>query len=114
MGNHGAFFLFQVEIKPVYNWFLQKNKQQKDSPLAKLRKDQVMPYVEVNLTTGASKEQKAQLVEGITDLLVNILDKNPSSTQIVIKEIEADSWGISGRSVKTLRAEGKTAHISKT
>jgi 4-oxalocrotonate tautomerase len=72
-----------------------------------------MPYVELNLTTGATKEQKEQLVEGITDLLVKVLDKNPSSTQIVIKEIEPDSWGISGRSVKRLRAEGKTAHISK-
>jgi len=72
-----------------------------------------MPYVELNLTTGATKEQKEQLVEGITDLLVKVLDKNPYSTQIVIKEIEADSWGISGRSVKKLRAEGKTAHISK-
>ncbi|MDA3903028.1 MAG: 4-oxalocrotonate tautomerase family protein [Desulfuromusa sp.] len=72
-----------------------------------------MPYVELNLTKGATKVQKAQLVEGITDLLVNILDKNPSSTQVVIKEIEPDSWGISGRSVKALRKEGKTANISK-
>lgn len=72
-----------------------------------------MPYVELNLTTGATKEQKEQLVEGITDLFVKILDKNPSSIQIVIKEIESDSWGISGRSVKRLRAEGQTAHISK-
>ncbi len=72
-----------------------------------------MPYVEFNLTKGATTEQKAQLVEGVTDLLVKILDKNPSSTQVVIKEIDPDSWGISGRSVKKLRAEGKTANISK-
>ncbi|MDX2478864.1 MAG: 4-oxalocrotonate tautomerase family protein [Desulfuromusa sp.] len=72
-----------------------------------------MPYVELNLTKGSTKEQKAQLVEGITDLLVKILDKNPSSTQVVIKEIETDNWGISGRSVKALRKEGKTANISK-
>ena len=73
-----------------------------------------MPYVELNLTIGATKEQKAQLVEGITDLLVKVLDKNPSSTQVVIKEIDPDSWGISGRSVKRLREEGTTAHISKS
>ena len=72
-----------------------------------------MPYVQVNITKGASNEQKAQLVEGITDLLVKILDKNPASTQVVIKEIETDSWGIAGRSVKALRAEGKTNAISK-
>lgn len=73
-----------------------------------------MPYVEVNITKGATNEQKAQLVEGITDLMVKILDKNPASTQVAIKEIETDSWGIAGRSVKTLRAEGKTSNISKS
>ena len=72
-----------------------------------------MPYVEVNITVGATKEQKALLIEGITDLLVNVLNKNPSSTQVVVKEVEAANWGISGRSVEKLRAEGKTANISK-
>jgi len=73
-----------------------------------------MPYVEVNITAGASKEQKAQLVEGMTDLLVKVLDKNPASTQVVIKEFSAENWGISGRSVQRLRKEGKTANISKS
>ncbi len=72
-----------------------------------------MPYVEVNMTKGATDEQKAQLVEGITELMVRILGKNPASTQVMIKELETDSWGIAGRSVKALRAEGKTANISK-
>ena len=73
-----------------------------------------MPYIEVNITKGASNEQKAQLVEGITELLVKVLNKNPASTHVAIKEYETDSWGISGRSVKKLRAEGKTANISKS
>lgn len=72
-----------------------------------------MPYVEVNITKGATNEQKAQLVEGITDLMVKILDKNPASTQILIKEVNTESWGIAGRSVKRLREEGLTSHISK-
>ncbi|WP_029917618.1 tautomerase family protein [Pelobacter seleniigenes] len=73
-----------------------------------------MPYVEVNITKGASKEQKAELVDGITELLVKVLNKNPASTHVIIKEFETDSWGISGRSVKKLRAEGKTNNISKS
>ncbi|MFO7811630.1 MAG: 4-oxalocrotonate tautomerase family protein [Pelovirga sp.] len=72
-----------------------------------------MPYIEVNITNGATNEQKAQLVEGITDLMVKIMNKNPYSTHVVIKEVEAESWGISGKSVKRLRAEGNTANISK-
>ena len=72
-----------------------------------------MPYVEVSITKGATKEQKSQLIEGITELLVKILDKNPVSIQIAIKEIETDSWGIAGCSVKTLRQEEKTTKILK-
>lgn len=71
-----------------------------------------MPYVQVSITKGATNEQKAQLVEGITDLLVKVLDKNPASTQVMIEEVETSNWGIAGRSVKRLRAEGKTANIS--
>ncbi len=73
-----------------------------------------MPYVEVNITKGVSVEKKAELIEGITDLLVKVLDKNPSSTQVVINEVDVDSWGISGRSVATLRSEGLISNISKS
>lgn len=73
-----------------------------------------MPYVEVNITKGASEQQKRELVEGITELLVRVLNKNPFSTHVAINEIEAQNWGISGRSVKALRAEGKTANISES
>ena len=72
-----------------------------------------MPYVQVKITKGATNEQKAQLIEGITDLMVSILDKNPATTQIMIDEVPSENWGIAGRSVKNLRAEGKTANISK-
>ncbi len=72
-----------------------------------------MPYVQVKITKGATNEQKAQLIEGITDLLVSILDKNPATTQVMIDEVVTENWGIAGRSVKNLRAEGKTANISQ-
>ena len=72
-----------------------------------------MPYIELNITKGATAEQKAQLVEGITDLMVKILGKNPASTQIVFKEYPTENWGIAGRSVRKLRANGETRHISK-
>lgn len=65
-----------------------------------------MPFVNVKLTTGATREQKEQLIEGITELLVRILDKNPASTHVVIDEIAPDHWGIRGRTVAELRAAG--------
>ena len=65
-----------------------------------------MPFVNVKITTGASAEQKAQLIEGITNLLTTILKKNPASTHVVIEEISPENWGIRGLPVATLRAKG--------
>ena len=55
-----------------------------------------MPYVNLQITTGATREQKAQLVRDITNSLVNVLGKNPEHIHIVIQEIEESNWGYSG------------------
>lgn len=55
-----------------------------------------MPYVNVQITKGATKEQKAQLVRDITNSLVNILGKKPEHIHIVIQEINEENWGFSG------------------
>lgn len=72
-----------------------------------------MPYIQVQITEGATAEQKAELVEGMTDLMVKVLNKNPATTQVVIKEIPAGNWGIAGRTVKKLRAEGSSKVSAK-
>jgi len=65
-----------------------------------------MPFVNIKLTSGASNEQKQELIAGVTDLLVRVLDKNPASTHVVIEEIVPESWGIGGESVALLRQRG--------
>lgn len=55
-----------------------------------------MPYVNVQITRGATREQKAELVKEITDSLVRILGKKPEHTHIVIQEINEEDWGFSG------------------
>lgn len=55
-----------------------------------------MPYVNVQITAGATKEQKAQLVKEMTDSLVSILGKKPEHIHIVIQEIEEYNWGYEG------------------
>jgi 4-oxalocrotonate tautomerase len=55
-----------------------------------------MPYVNIQITKGVSREQKAQLVREITDSLVRVLGKKPEHTHIVIQEIEESDWGFSG------------------
>lgn len=55
-----------------------------------------MPYVNIQITKGATREQKAQLVKDVTDSLGRVLGKKPEHTHIVIQEIKADDWGFSG------------------
>lgn len=55
-----------------------------------------MPYVNVQITRGATREQKAQLVADITASLVRVLGKRPEHTHVVIQEIAEEDWGFSG------------------
>lgn len=67
-----------------------------------------MPYVNIKITKeGATVEKKAELIKGVTDLLVTVLDKNPATTVVVIDEVDTDNWGIGGESVTTLRQSKK-------
>lgn len=64
-----------------------------------------MPYVNVRITReGATAEQKARIIEGVTELLVNVLGKNPATTHVIIDEVEIDNWGIGGLPVTQYRA----------
>jgi 4-oxalocrotonate tautomerase len=66
-----------------------------------------MPYVNIKITKdGATKEQKQQLIKGATQLLVDVLGKDPKSLVVVIDEVETDNWGIAGVSVTELRKKG--------
>ncbi|HJV49760.1 MAG TPA: 4-oxalocrotonate tautomerase family protein [Geothrix sp.] len=55
-----------------------------------------MPYVNIQITRGATRDQKAQLVKDVTDSLVRVLGKVPEQTHIVIQEIEEEDWGFGG------------------
>jgi 4-oxalocrotonate tautomerase len=63
-----------------------------------------MPYVNIRITReGATPEQKLQLIEGATDLLTRVLNKNPTTTFVIIDEVETDNWGVARENVTTLR-----------
>lgn len=55
-----------------------------------------MPYVNVQITKGASRAEKAQLVGEITRTLASVLGKRPEHTHVVIQEIEEENWGFAG------------------
>ncbi|MGO8760618.1 MAG: 2-hydroxymuconate tautomerase family protein [Desulfobaccales bacterium] len=67
-----------------------------------------MPFVNIKITKdGATAAQKAELIKGVTDLLVKVLHKNPAALVVVIDEVETDNWGIGGETVTARRAQGK-------
>ncbi|MEJ2155435.1 MAG: 4-oxalocrotonate tautomerase family protein [Desulfobacteraceae bacterium] len=63
-----------------------------------------MPYVNIRITDEkVTKDQKSRLIQGATQLLVDVLDKNPATTVVVIDEVNTDNWGIGGETVTALR-----------
>ena len=63
-----------------------------------------MPFVNIKITNeGVTKEQKEQLIEGATQLLVDVLGKNPATTVVVIDEVDTDNWGVGGKQVTEIR-----------
>ncbi len=61
-----------------------------------------MPYVNVKVAGKLTKEQKEKIVEGITKLLEEVAGKPPSSTYIVIDEIDRENWAKSGKLLSDL------------
>ena len=70
-----------------------------------------MPYVNIKVTRegtapGASAttpEQKKALIEGVSQLLLDVLGKPLDSTFVVIEEVDLDSWGVGGMTVPEYR-----------
>lgn len=68
-----------------------------------------MPYVRIEITReGATPKQKAELMKGVTDLLVRVLDKNPATTFVVIQEVDKQDWGVAGVPVDEFRQRSTT------
>lgn len=61
-----------------------------------------MPYVNVQITQGASRADKAALVRDITASLVR-MGKRPEHIHIVIQEIAEENWGYEGVLTDTWR-----------
>jgi 4-oxalocrotonate tautomerase len=67
-----------------------------------------MPFVNIKITKeGVRPDKKAELIEGVTDLLADVLGKNPATTVVVIDEVDTDNWGIGGQSVTVRRRRGQ-------
>ncbi len=67
-----------------------------------------MPYVKIEVTRdGVTKEQKQAIIHGVTQLLYEVLNKDPQLTHITIDEINTDNWGVGGEQVTEIRKKTK-------
>ncbi|MBG6130234.1 4-oxalocrotonate tautomerase [Aquimarina sp. EL_43] len=57
-----------------------------------------MPYINIKVTDEqVTTDQKRQLIEGATQLVVDILNKNPKTTHVVIEEVPIENWGVNAK-----------------
>lgn len=68
-----------------------------------------MPYVNIKITREGqvTPEQKARLIKGVTDLLADVLNKNPATTVVVIDEVPLENWGLGGDPILVAREKRK-------
>ncbi|MFP3563466.1 tautomerase family protein [Paraburkholderia sp. SIMBA_030] len=63
-----------------------------------------MPIVTIQVTregatpgaTSVTAEEKAQLIKGVSHLLLDVLNKPLEATFVVIQEVETENWGWGG------------------
>ncbi len=59
-----------------------------------------MPFVSVKIVENQfSEEKKIELIEKLTDLVVEVMNREKSLTAIVIDEIKPSSWAIGGKAI---------------
>jgi 4-oxalocrotonate tautomerase len=69
-----------------------------------------MPYVNIRITREqepVTSEQKAALIKGVTDLLVDVINRGPATTVVVIDEVDTDNYGVGGETITVRRKKHK-------
>jgi len=55
-----------------------------------------MPFVEVNIAEGRTREQKDKMAKAITEAVVRELGAPPESVRVLIREFRRDDYTIAG------------------
>lgn len=78
-----------------------------------------MPVVTIQVTRegttpdahSVTAEEKARLISGVSQLLLDVLNKPLDATFVIIDEVETENWGWGGMPVEQFR-EQRRAHRS--
>jgi 4-oxalocrotonate tautomerase len=79
--------------------------------LRSIKEERPMPVVTIQVTkegssperSSISRDEKAQLIAGVSQLLLDVLNKPLDSTFVVIEEVELENWGWGGLPVREFR-----------
>jgi 4-oxalocrotonate tautomerase len=63
-----------------------------------------MPVVTIKTVEGISQEEKSLVIARITDVMREVMGKNPETTHVIIEEVPAENWGLRGKTVANIRA----------
>jgi 4-oxalocrotonate tautomerase len=72
-----------------------------------------MPMVTIQVTREGTRpgtdsvtaDEKAQLIKGVSQLLLDVLNKPLAATFVVIEEVELENWGFGGLPVAEYRKQ---------
>ena len=78
-----------------------------------------MPMVNIQVTregsapgrSAVTAEEKAQLIAGVSQLLLDVLGKPLDSTFVVIQEVELENWGWGGMPVPEYRRRAAVGEL---
>lgn len=76
-----------------------------------------MPYVNVQFTREGTSpgrdcvttEEKAAIIKGMSEVLLNVLNKPLESTFVVLEEVDTENWGWGGLPVTEFRRKRAAA-----
>jgi 4-oxalocrotonate tautomerase len=72
-----------------------------------------MPFVNLKLVKGqTTPEQRQNIIEGLTDLIVNIMGRERDFTVITIDELEKNQWIIGGKTIEQLHNDRKVSFVN--
>lgn len=72
-----------------------------------------MPYVNIKVTregtapgaAATTPQQKAALIHGVSQLVLDVMGKPLDSTFVVIEEVDMENWGVGGMTVPEFRRQ---------
>lgn len=81
-----------------------------------------MPIVNIIITregsapgrTAATADEKARLIKGVSELLLEVLGKPLDATFVTIQEVELENWGWGGLPVEAFRKQRAAAAAPDT